>query len=186
MPRPMSPGPVTNLEALVPTAREHAAQRLSKGDRKKIARTLNRPTLDERQARKIEAAIAIYKKQQHGHRDTTIGNTLAAVHELERAITRAIDSGDPREQEAAAQLMRKATAQTSGWPAEVRWQLICLGEYPRSDLVVSVLRSIEADYSRRPRVNPRTEVLRIFCGHLGLAFAKMAKGSASADREFRR
>jgi hypothetical protein len=116
----------------------------------------------------IAHAIACYKATQTGSPDTTIGNTIAALDELEkkgrayqRAVARLADdrSAVDYTTHLVIQPLAKAVVQNAPGAKEALW-------HAASARIVE-LREHE-------RVETTTESLRFFCGFLRLIFNKAA------------
>jgi hypothetical protein len=129
-----------------------------------LAKVLGLKQLPPLVAEAIAAAIANYKATEGGSPDTTIGNTLAALAELERtgkaferAVARLADDHSAVDEMTlkALQPLAKATM---------------VGESGARAALVQAAHARAEELRSHKRVNPRTEALRLFCGWLRVIF----------------
>ncbi len=186
MPRPVPPPADLRVELVEPSSADRAAAKIDAQGRKRLADTLRLPQLSDSHTNVIEHVIATYRRQRLGNADTTIGNTLAAIRELIKAIERAITTRHPREQTKAQKLMDKIRSDRSGLDYQARMRLLSCGETP--ERVLAEARALETDYRSHPRIESAREPLRQFCGILSLVFDHIEAPNAedAQDRKLRR
>jgi hypothetical protein len=143
-------------------------------DRPRLARALGLTHLPEKLVSAINEAIACYKTTQGGNRDTTRGNTLAALAELYRpgrsydaALSRFASDQCGVDYTTLDRLQPLARAALAGDP-----------EAPKALAAAAEKRA--AELREYPRIAPETESLRFFCGMLRVIFG--AAASPSMDR----
>jgi hypothetical protein len=153
-----------NASALIPSRADIVAAKLGSDHRRRIASSLGVATLTNDKANAVVVAVAIYKKQQHGHRSTTIGSARVALRKVAKAIERAIATRRPLDRLKAEQLMDRIKQPNSGLPEGARAVLLNCGEEPTVVLAVAV--AMDAELAKLQRINPKTEVLRYFLGLL--------------------
>ena len=87
MPRPYPPPPVPSLtgdRGQVELDDRAPTFNIDDSGKRDLARVLGLPNLPQNASDAVAEAIACYKATENGSRDTTVGNTLAALHELEK------------------------------------------------------------------------------------------------------
>jgi hypothetical protein len=146
-------------------------------DQRRLARTLGLTHLQQEWISKINHSIACYKTIQGGNRDTTKGNTLAALAELyrpgrsyEAAVSRLANDLSGVDYTTLDRLQPLARAALTG-DLEARKALS------------AAAKERAAELRDQPRITPQTESLRFFCGKLRLIF--MDAASPSMDRTWR-
>jgi len=137
---------------------------LSQIDRRRLARTLEQQTLSTQVTPAISHAITAYKATRHGARETTKGTTLAALaqvtkpgREYEKAVSQLADDRSGVDYTTLEIVKPLAMAVLAGNAGAKQ----VLAE--AAAIRVAALREI-------PRVAPRAEALRLFCGVLRLIF----------------
>jgi hypothetical protein len=137
---------------------------LGDSEAKDIARVLGLQRLSPEIAGSIAETIAAYKATETGSVETTVGNTVAALNELnkkgrryEQAVARIADerSGIDYMTWEILQPLARAVRENMLGAREALAQAACLR--------VEELR-------RHKRVDPKTEALRFFCGVIRLLF----------------
>jgi hypothetical protein len=137
---------------------------IGEAEKRAIARALKLERLPPQIDGAIASAIANYKATATGSSDTTVGNTLAALHELEKegnaykkAVARLADdrSGVDYVTHSALQSLAKAVLETQ------------LGS---KEALARAARERIRELGQHKRVEPATESLRQFCGQLRLIF----------------
>jgi hypothetical protein len=166
MPRPYPP-PLLPYPTVEPFA-------VDSTDRPRLARALGLTQLPEKLVGAINEAIARYKTTQCGNRDTTKGNTLAALAELyrpgrsyEAALSRLASDQCGVDYTTLDRLQPLVRAALAGDP-----------EAPKA--LAAAAKERAAELRNHPRIAPETESLRFFCGVLRVIFD--AAASPSMDR----
>jgi hypothetical protein len=143
-------------------------------DQQGLARTLGLPRLPPKVAAEIGYAIACYKVTQDGSRDTTKGNTLAALDELIRrgrsymkAVSRFASDLSGVDDTTLSRLQPLARA-------------VLGGDLRARETLAQAARARAAEVRNHPHVVPKAEVLRFFCGVLRVIFD--AAASPTVDR----
>lgn len=150
---------------------------LDSTDQRRIARTLGLVSLPQDIASAISHAIACYKATQGGNRDTTKGNTLAALAELSRR-GRSYDTAVSR-----FASDRSGVDYTTLNRLQPLAQAVLAGDPKARETLAEAARARAAELRNHPRIAPETEGLRYFCGILRAIFDKAA--SPSKDRTWR-
>ena len=136
------------------------------GDReaRDIARVLGLDRLSPEIAGSIAEAIAIYKVTETGAVETTVGNTVAALNELnkkgrryEQAVARIADERSGIDYTTWEVLQPLAQAVRKNMPGA------------REALAQAACQRAE-ELRKHKRVDPKTEALRFFCGVIRLLF----------------
>jgi hypothetical protein len=156
MPRPYAPPPI-----LDPSVQPFT---IGEAEKRAIARALKLERLPSEIDGAIAAAIANYKATATGSRDTTVGNTLVALRELEKtghsykkAVARLADdrSGIDYVSHSALQHLAKVVLESQPGAKEA---------------LASAAHERIKELEQHMRVEPATESLRHFCGWLRVIY----------------
>ena len=141
---------------------------LSQIDRQRLARPLDQQTLSPQVTAAISHAIAVYKATRHGAHDTTKGTTLAALaqvtkpgREYEKAVSRLADDRSGVDYSTLEVVKPLAMA-------------VLAGDVGAKQALAEAAAIRAAALREIPRVAPRAEALRFFCGVLKLIFDNAA------------
>ena len=176
MPRP-NPPPPARIPTVVPFSLDVHQQR-------DLAKALGLKTLSPLVSDAIAAAIANYKATEEGSRDTTIGNTRAALAELgrkgrayQKAVARLADDCSAVDDVTLKKVQSLARAVLAG------------DSGARGALAQAADARAEELRRYYKRVHPPTESLRLFCGWLRVIFNSATdhlKGQVTTDEAWRR
>lgn len=156
MPRPYPPTRIP-----IPTVQPFT---IGEAEKREIARTLKLERLPPEIDGAIAAAIAIYKATATGSSDTTVGNTLAALRELEKAGT--------RYKKAVALLAddRSGVDYVTHNAVQPLVKAVLESQPGSKELLTRAARERIKELEQHKRVESATESLRHFCGWLRVIF----------------
>ena len=145
-------------------------------DRRSLAAKLGLHTLPKIMADGIGSAIASFQATRVGCADTTVGNTKAALAELvpgkrdfDAAVRKFANPCYGVDSQTSARLQPLAAAALAGGDAE------------RTALASAAQRRAE-ELTRHPRIETRTEPMRLFCGVSRLIFDACAAPDLERSR----